>query len=344
MPIGWDTPRYLAKATVAGARGLAGVPRTIPPPAKALASRAGFPITVLSLSSLFTASTFKLAQTVPVAAAVAIALAAGAAISAGLRRPVWDLAVVGALVGVSPVLVRLMAPETYIDNMLFAALVTAALIPMLFAVRDGEGTLPSILLLTACALAHPTFFGAMFGVLAVVLVALAPESWRAWREGIGIWRTPSGRLGGVLGGSGAPGAVGMFGLLRKVPETPLLSRGELRKKLREDIGLYLYPVTVPLAAIGAAVIGAEARPKTDPANDGRRLRSGQADPSAFGARFLLILLLAWGATVGFGVAAFFVGMNVPAHRFLAMLVPLPILAAVGVLAIGRRASTLTPGR
>src|SRR5207249_11440886 len=136
----------------------------------------------------------------------------------------------------------------------------------------------------------------------------------------------------------------MVGRVRKVPEPPLLSRGELRKKLREDVGLYLYPVTVPLAAIGAAVIGAEARPKARPPRDGRRVRSWQADPSAFGVRFLLILLLAWGATAGLGVAAFFLGMNVPAHRFLAMLVPLPILAGDGVLAIARRAACLTPGR
>ena len=98
MPIGWDTPRYLSQTNFVAERGLTSVPHALPPPSKTLTSRAGFPVMVLSLSSLFGVSTFKTAAIVPAVAAVAIALAAGALVSASLRRPAWEAAVVAVLV------------------------------------------------------------------------------------------------------------------------------------------------------------------------------------------------------------------------------------------------------
>jgi hypothetical protein len=319
LPIGWDTPRYLAQANLVAAHGLTGVPHALPPPAKVLASRAGFPVIVLTLSSVFTVSPFKLAATVPVAATVALALAAGAFVSAALRRGAGTLTAVAAVVAVSPVAIRLMAPETYTDNLLAASLFAAALTPVLLAVRDGRGgVLAGAVLLGAGGIAHAPFFAVTAGALALAAAAYGPASWRSWRAGRTPWSTPSGRLLATVAGGGAVAAVGMVAFLRTAPDTPLLSPGELRKKLREDVGLYLFPVTAPLAAAGAAVLGRAAR----------RGRSA-------GAGFALVVMVAWGAVLAGGVALFFAGANVPAHRFLAMLLPLPVLGAVAILAFGR---------
>src|SRR5207244_3286013 len=147
MPIGWDTPRYLDQTNLVAAHGLAGVPQHLPPPIKTLPSRGGFPIVILTLSSLFHAGTFTLAAVAPPAAAVAIALAAG---------------------------------------------------------------------------------------------ALVPASLRAWRAGDAFLATPSARLAGALAGGGAVAAAGIFGVLRAAPDTPKLSRGELLKKVHDDVPLYRY--------------------------------------------------------------------------------------------------------
>jgi hypothetical protein len=80
--------------------------------AKTLPSRAAFPLLLLTVSSLLHTSTFTAAALVPPAAAVAVALAGGALASWALRRDRWQLAVVASVVGLSPQLIRMMAPET----------------------------------------------------------------------------------------------------------------------------------------------------------------------------------------------------------------------------------------
>lgn len=325
MPIGWDTPRYLGQTNFVAARGLRGVPALLPPPTKTLASRAAFPVTVLTLSSLFTVSTFKLAAIVPVAASVSLALAAGALVSAALRRSAWELLAVTAIVGLSPMVVRLMAPETYTDNLLAAALFVAALVPMLTWLRDREGYVPAAVLLGTAGVAHSPFFGVMLAVLGLAALAYVPTSWRAWRrDGTGLLRTPSAGIAEVMVGGTALAAATLFGVLRAHLDAPKLTRGELSKKFREDLPLYLLPVTGVLAAGGAASLAAEARRR--PGADGHE---------RFGTGFLLAVTGAWIAVTVVGVAAFESGRNVPAHRFLAFLVALPILIAALALWLSR---------
>jgi hypothetical protein len=316
MPIGWDTPRYLGQTNFVAARGLRGVPALLPPPTKTLASRAAFPVTVLTLSSLFTVSTFKLAAVVPIAASVSLALAAGVLVSAALRRSAWELLVVTAIVGVSPMVVRLMAPETYTDNLLAAALFVAALVPLLTWLRDREGYVAAVVLLGTAGVAHSPFFGVMLAVLGLAAVAYVPASWRAWRrDGTGLLRTPSVGIAEVMAGGAALTAVTLFGVLRTHLDAPKLTRGELSKKFREDVPLYLLPVTGLLAAGGAASLVRTQR------------RTGGDERERFGAGFLLAVSGAWVAVTVAGVAAFESGRNVPAHRFLAFLVAVPILIA-----------------
>ena len=174
MPIGWDTPRYLDQANLVAAHGLAGVPDELPPPIKTLPSRGGTPIVLLTLSSLFGVSTFKVAAVVPPAAAMALALAAGALVTWTLRRGPWSLAAVALLVGTSAVVIRLMAPETYADNLFAGAILTAALVPLLASALGGGGFVAAVILIGAGAIAHSASFAVV--ALALVLGALVLAS------------------------------------------------------------------------------------------------------------------------------------------------------------------------
>lgn len=340
MPIGYDTPRYLFQTTLAGDLGLAHVPHLLPPPKKSLATRTGFPVVVLTLSRLFSTSTFTIAAMVPPAAAAALALAAGVLVSWGLRRSSWELGAVTLIVGMSTVMVRLMAPETYTDNLLSTAVLIAALIPILSAIRDGPGLICAMVLLGIGAVIHPQFFALFAAILGLVALVYLPTSWRGWRRGeTGLLRTPSARLGLILAGSSALGAVGLLGSVRSLPIDARQTRSEITKKLREDLPLYRYPLVVPVAAMGAAVL----------ASLGFRRRSSPeelGEPSSerrtrFVARFLLALSLAWGLVTLLGVIDFSSGSGTAAHRLLSFLIPLPLLMAVGILGLGRAVALRT---
>jgi len=340
MPIGYDTPRYLFQTTLVGDLGLAHVPHILPPPKKSLATRTGFPVVVLTLSQLFSTSTFKMAALVPPATAAALALAFGALISWGLRRSSWELGAVTLIVGTSTVMVRLMAPESYIDNLMAAAVLVAALVPIVSAIRDGPGLAAAIVLLTVGGVIHPQFFG-LFGLfLGLVALAYAPASWRAWRRrDVDLLHTPSARLGLILMGAAALGAALFFGAVRSWPVGVKQTRHDLIGKLKEDLPLYRFPLTVPVAAVGVGFLAAlglrRSRSRADP--------DGSSSPHRvrFAARFLLALSVVWGLVSLIGVLHFLSGSTTAAHRLLAFLLPFPLLMAVGILGFGRALAART---
>ncbi len=345
-PIGWDTARYLDQTNLATRFGLSGAAHLIlPRPSKLLASRVGFPTTVMGLAALLHASLFEAAALVPAAAAAAIALAAGAFVSYSLRRGVWDLIVVAIIVGTSTGLVRLMG-GTYTDNLIAEALFAAALVPLLASVRDGRGFVAAIALLAAGGLAHPAFFKFMVAILGVVAAVYLPASWKAWRRREApLLATPSARLGLILGGSSGIAAVGIYGFLKSVPDEPILQRYLFFRRIKEDVPLYRLYVTVPLAAIGggALVRTYASAPTNGPAT--RRPSASDDRPDRATLRFVFVTLGAWLAMTVIGILALVVGgRGLPAHRFLAFLLPLPILVALGVLAVARYLSGRTSGR
>ena len=330
MPIGWDTPRYLDQVNLVATHGLRGVPHELPPPIKTLPSRGAFPILTLSLSGLFGVSTFATATVVPPAAVAALALAAGALISFTTRRGVWSVPAVALLVGTSAVAIRLMAPETYTDNLVAAAIFLAALVPLVSSAGEaaGAGFLAACVLLGAGAIAHTLSFGVVAAAIGLTALVFAPASWGAWRRGSALTATPSARLAGAAAGGGALAAVGIFGVLRAAPDTPKLTRGELTKKLREDVPLYRYWITLPLAALGAVGLWRE-RPGDPGAAEVGERAAPEAGPGS--ARVLFVLVLSWSVVTVVGLALFAVGRNAPAHRFLSFLLPLPVLGAAGIL-------------
>jgi hypothetical protein len=331
MPIGYDTPRYLFQTNLVAQFGLAHVPRVLPPPTRSLATRTGFPVVVLTLSHLFSVSTFKLAATVPAASATAIALAAGAFVSWGFRRGHWVFASVTVFVGTSTVLVRLFAPETYTDNLLATAILVAALVPILSAIRDRPGLICALVLVALGGVIHPQFFALFAAILGVTALLYLPGSWKAWRHRrVRALGTPAARLAMVVGGASAIVAGGFLAALRSRPVGPRQTGFELAKKFRADLPLYRFPLTVPLAGVGAVALGV--------LGWGRGRTGSPNDPSSaderFTARFLLALSAAWGLVTVAGLIAYRLGTGTAAHRLLSFLIPLPILMVLGLLGLG----------
>jgi type II secretory pathway pseudopilin PulG len=333
-PIGFDTSLYLTQATLAAKHGLHGVAHlVIPRPHKLWTSRIGFPVTVLSLSGLFRTSTFAVAAVVPIGAVAAAALACGALVSHGLRRGPVVLAAVTVVVGTSVGMTQMIV-GTYEENLLAQAAFAAALVPIATTVTEGRGYLAALLVLGAGGLAHQAIYGSMLAVLVLVGVGLLPGSWRAWRSGrVGVASTPVVRLGAVLGGAGAVTAAGIYGILRVAPYPALLKRQEFAPKVQFIVPLYRLPVTVPIAAIGAAVEGMRVRRLT-----ARRASGPDPGPIHPSTKFFFILMAAWTIVSAVGIAGYYLGRAWPAHRFFAFALPLPIFLALGILAIGEGAT------
>ncbi|HXY73578.1 MAG TPA: hypothetical protein VEM41_13655 [Actinomycetota bacterium] len=349
-PAGYDTARYLGQAAMVAHGGLASVAKVhLPPPGPPHTSRVAFPVLDLSFARLLGRSTFFFAALLPTAGIVAMALAAGAFVSFALRRGLWTFAVVAIVVGTSTCAARLFLPETYQDNIVSGALFVAALVPLLSFLRGGKGWLPAALLLALVAMTHTGFYAFDIGVLCLMGLALLPASLRAVRGGERLRATPVARLVLVIAISIAIPAFVVVAFLHGKVDVPSETLEVLRQKLRADLSLYRWAITLPVALIGVwGVLGdARGRPVDGgpavtahpPSSDETANANGDASASeaasrASGARFVLLLSAAWLVAILVGWLIFLAGKAIPMHRLLAFFLPLPILGALGVLTLG----------
>jgi len=350
-PAGYDTARYLDQTAMVAHSGLSGVARiSLPPPGPPHTSRVAFPVLDLSLSRLLGTSTFFFAALLPTAGIVAMALAAGAFVAYALRRGAWTFATVALVVGTSTCAARLFLPETYSDNIMSGALFVAALVPLLSYLRGGSGLLPASLLMAMVALTHTGFFAFDLGILGLMWLVLLPQSLHATRGGTRPTRTPAGRLALVVLASIAIPAVVVVAFLHGKVDVPSETLQVLRQKLRADILLYRWPIMIPIALIGVwgVLADAQGRPRIFPPADGGADRGAAPErsddrggPATSGPRFLLLLSGAWLVATVIGALIFWAGRAIPLHRLLAYFLPLPILAALGVLALAGLAETRT---
>lgn len=334
VPIGWDQSEYLWRTRLAQEVGVAAIDRPLPAVPSPKSGRPGFPVVTAVLSSLGSVSPFRVAMALSTVVAAAIGLAAAGLVGAVLRRPLWEQAAVGLGVALSPLMVRLMSPESYMDTMLAAAVFTAAAVPLALAVEDRRALLPAALLVGAGAAIHWSFFGFLAATVLLTGALLLPASWARWRRGeAALLDTPTARLGEVLLGGAALGALAIFGVLGDRLPRPRLDPSELAKKLRRDLPKYRFAFTLPVAALGAVGLWwASGQPREGRESDTwseARTPPGQA-------RFVLLWFLAWCAVVAAGVGArALLGLNVPAHRFLSFALPVPILTVLGAVWAGR---------
>ncbi|HYU56742.1 MAG TPA: hypothetical protein VEO00_01660 [Actinomycetota bacterium] len=327
VPLGWDTSSYLWRTALVKARGLGALHESLPPPVRTFPDRPGFPLVAGALSALGGVSPVRLAAVIPALSCAAIGLAAGALVSHVLRRPPWECAVVAGAVATSAAVVRLAAPEAYQDNLFGAAILLAAAVPLAMAARgDPRGVLPGAVLLGAAGAVHWATFLLFAAAVLVVAVATVPRSLALRRSGVPTIRTPAALLAAALAAGAVLAAFVVYVLLGTRPQGPSLSPSEFSKKLRQDLPRYRLWATLPLAALGAVALWSSIRRRSP--------QDGERD----GSRFLLWLLVAWSAVVLAGIAAYALGKPVPAHRFLAFALAVPILGAIGVLWAARRSA------
>jgi hypothetical protein len=322
VPIGWDQSEYLWRTKYAQVVGLTHIDEAPGSARSAKSGRPAFPVVTATISSLGGLSPFRVAVVLPSVMAAVIGLAAGAFIAGVLNRPPWQLAVVVLGLSMSPFLVRLMQPEGYMDNMFAAAVFLAAVIPLALAIEDRRALVPAILLLGAGATIHWAFFGFMGAVLVLCAVLYAPSSWRRWRAGEPVFDTPSARIGESLVGGAVVGTGMIFGVLGNGLPKPRVDVSEFNKKLQADIRKYKFAFSIPLAAGGAASLYMDSR---DPEEPGTR------------TRFVLAFLVSWCLVVLAGyLAKIVLHIAIPAHRFLAFGLGIPLLGVVALVWAARR--------
>jgi len=327
VPIGWDQSEYLWRTKLAQLLGVANIDKYTEALRSTKAGRPAFPVIAATLSSLGRVNLFRLAAVLPSIMAAAIGLAAGALVTGVLRRPLWQLAAVAVAVGFSPVVIRLMNPEAYMDNMFSASVFLAAAVPIALSLEAPGALVPAIVLLGAGATIHWAFFFVMAAIFLLVAILYLPASWRDWRAGgRAIATTPSARIVEAVVGGAAAGAAVIFAVMQNAIPKARLDASELTKKLRNDIGKYRFPITLPMAGFGLVALAADSTGKDD-----RARRS----------RFLFAFLVAWCLAVLAGyVGRLLVSRSIPSHRFLAFALSVPVLGALGLLWLSSLASKI----
>jgi hypothetical protein len=324
VPLGWDTSEYLWRTAVTQEVGVAELDQSVPLGVQSKTGRPAFPVILSILSSLGGVTALRLSAVLPMVLAAAIGLAAGAFVGSIRRGPSWEAALAALLVGLSPFVIRLMAPEAYFDNLLAAAVFMTAAIATGVAVEDRRAVIPAILLFSAAGIVHWTFLQYMAAVLLLAGGLLLPWSWARWRSGdLGLLQTPSARIGQVLLGGGALAGAMIYGVVGDELPNPRVSASEFARKLRRDVWKYRFPIALPLAGLGLGALAAEAR-----RGDGTGARKW----------FALAFLLAWCGVAAAGFIAHVVfGMAIPSHRFLAFALSVPMLGAWAVIWLARLA-------
>jgi hypothetical protein len=334
FPVGYDTPKYLWRTSLVGSNGVTSLAGSAPPPFRSNPDRAGFPVLLNAASSLLRVSVPHLVVVLPAVAAATIGLGAGAFSRLALRLARWAVPVFVLAVGASANVSRMAAPG-YSDNLLVTALCMPAAAVAVVAASNPGPSAPdaagrrgrwaiagAIALLTAGILTHWIFVALFGAVLLGVAVLAIPSSVRTWRITRRPFATPSGRLATVVGGSALLGGIGLLTLVGSEPNPPRLHRSTFALKLDRDVPRYVFPVTGALAALGAILLWQR-----------RAGGSGEDRRAADDHRLGAWLAYLWAATAVAGAILLAVGGSVPAHRFLAFDLGIPILAAAGIVGL-----------
>src|SRR5262249_48025783 len=145
-----------------------------------------------------------------------------------------------------------------------------------------------------------------------------PMSWRRWRAGtMPLLDTPTARIGTSLVAGAGGGFVGVHAVLANPGPRGRGGGSGFAKKLRPGLPQDRFPITIPAAVLGAVALG----------DDTRRDRGRTLGPA-----YTLSLLVSWCLVALAGYLAWTVfHLPVPAHRFLAFALAVPLLGILGVL-------------
>ena len=325
VPLGWDTAAYIWITNLSRSIGLhAAEHLSTAAQVQANPGRPGFPTVAGVLASLGNVSPIRLIAVIPAAVAASIGLAGGAIVAGERRRPAWSFGVTAFAVALSPLVLLLVGPTGYQDNLLATAVFLTAIVAIDRAVT-GDGPLwPAILLFGAGGLIHWAFFIVMVAVLLLTAVLWARRSLADVRAGESVLQTPAGRIGAiVLGGAAMAGAL-LIGVLGALPRAPTLTFADLKRKFHALLPKYRVWLTVPIGLLGLGSLGVS--------DSSSAWTQPPPFPRPKGRGFLFRLLVAWAAVTLAGVFAYRgLHLKVPAQRFLAFDMALPLAGAMGLL-------------
>lgn len=198
----------------------------------------------------------------------------------------------------------------------------------------GAALVAGGVLVAAAGLSHPLFLALGGGVIAGGLIALVPGSMREAKAGTAPWRTAPARIAAASLAGAAAVALGLAGSggLRGTPvETSrdfVLRRSGLGSLLRESYVRKLghdWPWYRVVTVVGLAIIPA--------ITAGSRRGGRPGAPLSERARFFWGTMVAWVAVAAGGVVLLLAGSAAPGQRLAAFCLGLPVLGAVGLIAM-----------
>jgi hypothetical protein len=309
-PVGSDTPQHVWRSAVVARLGLDALP-SYDGDAHALhtnADRPGLPLVMAALGAVTGAEPRDLVYVLPAVLAVAIAAAAAALAGSIPKVPWWGAVLAGVATGTS-VQVAL-AANGYLDQLLVEPLLLAAAVGALSAAAGGSGRALCAGCLIAAFLVHWQFAAAFAGLLVLLTLACLPESLGSGRGS--FLDSASGRLGLAVGAGAGLGFAALLVGGHGVPRPPsAFARGMSGD--RGQSRLYRLPGAVFAAVVGLASLLA-------PSRNADRRRAGW-------------LLGMWALLPAGAALLYALGRAVPVHRTLSFALAIPLLGALGAVAI-----------
>lgn len=323
LPLGSDTPVYVWWARRAQAFGLGA------------ADTGGRPALVGALAALEAVlpagmSTVAAAVGPVLAAVTGVGTAALVHVALGAHRLRFLL-----VAAFTASFLSLLVPG-YFSTLAFAALFVAALACLGRSFGAGRwGSVAAAAALGGVAgLSHPIFLAVGAAVLAGGVAALLPALARDRTDGRPVLGTAAGRTAVAAAGSLAVFGAGLAAVGLPPDATLVTSRDAFLRRvglgglversftavLRRSFPWWRSALVTAGAVLGAAPLAGEAR-RADALPGGDRDRR----------RWFAGILLAWLAVTVGAVAALLAGFGVPGQRFAQLALPLPVLAALGLL-------------
>jgi hypothetical protein len=331
VPLGWDSPGYAWRTNLARTVGIGNLPATVPYPGPVNPGRPGFVAVGGIVAALSGQDALRVTAALPAVMAAATGLAWTAVARAALGWSFGRSAFLGAFVATSPFMVHVIGVEQYQDATIALAVASAATVPLVLTGRDGRALWAAAALFAAAGTIHWSFLPILLATLGLTALAYLPASIRRRPRSVAaVLRTPSARLV-TVGALAAAGAVVAIVLLMPAPlPRAQLVAAQLLDKLHRDLPQLALWLLLPLSAVGAIVL-AERRSAGPNAHD-----VVEEDAAAPRPLFLWFAL-AWCEVTLLAVAAVWLfAVSVPAHRILAFCLPVPALAAVGLLWLADR--------
>lgn len=142
QPIGFDMPRYLWRTNCVSAHGLGALATCGPSEHAGLPNRVAYPTLASLLTPGVPDSSLTFAASLPSVLAVAIGLGWAALATSALRLGIGSFVVLALVIGLSPVVVSLTAPEAYVDMMIALVLASGGWIAAVAVLDRGRGMAP----------------------------------------------------------------------------------------------------------------------------------------------------------------------------------------------------------